>query len=195
LALVAYLVQRLAGTVVTTSSRLAEMTERDGTTGLVKRRGFEELLQHEHDSRAAAATGAYALLMADIDRLAQVNEAWGRDGGDAAVRNVAEAIKRAIRITDVAARYGGDEFMVFLPEAAPQVAEVVAQRIRNAVHQSLFQAGGRLQRVTLSVGVGAFPRDGRSVAEIVATAERRMQQDRALRRRPGEPGPPLPARL
>jgi len=193
-ALVAYLTQRLASTIISARRRIAELAERDDLTGLVNQRGFKELLQREHAGRQRGS-GGYSVLMADLDCLKQVNDTWGHEAGNAAIQNVAEAIKRAIRKSDVAARYGGDEFAILLPDATPQVAEVVAQRIRNAVFKSLFQPGSRMQRMTISVGVGSFPQDGRTPDEALAAADKRMYQDKNLRRKPGDPEPPQPSRL
>ena len=75
------------------------------------------------------------------------------------------------------------------------VPEAVAQRIRNAVYQSLFEAGGRPQRVTASVGVGAYPRDGLTPDDVLLIADRHMYKDKNLRRKPGDPEPPRPRRL
>lgn len=188
-ALVAYLTQRLAGSIITARRRIAELAEHDGLTGLINQRSFKELLQREHDSRMRTRSGGYAVLMVDMDRLKQVNDTWGHEAGNAAIVNVAEAIRRAVRKTDVAARLGGDEFAVFLPDATPQIAEVVAQRIRNTVFKSLFQAGGRLQRMTVSVGAGGFPQDGATMDDALAAADTRMYQDKKLRRQPGDPQP------
>ena len=92
-------------------------------------------------------------------------------------------MQRAIRTTDMAARYGGDEFVVFLPGATPEVAETVAQRIRNNVYRSLFPVGERLQRMTVSVGTASYPRDGAQEDDIVAAADQRMRRDRELAER------------
>lgn len=194
-ALVAYLTQRLAGSIHSAQRQIADLAERDGLTGLINLRSFADLLKREHKVQASARDGAYAVLMADMDRLKHVNDTWGHEAGNAAIRAAAEAIQRAVRASDVAARYGGDEFTVFLPGATPEVAENVAQRIRNNVYQSLFQAGGRLQRVTVSVGVGSYPRDGTASEAILAAADRRMYRDKKLRRQPGDPAPPQPSRL
>jgi diguanylate cyclase (GGDEF)-like protein len=87
----------------------------------------------------------------------------------------------------MAARSGGDEFLVFLPDATAEVAEVVAQRIRNHVYRSLFPVGERLHRMTASVGAATWPRDGVQADDVVATAAVRAKRDRELRQQGGEP--------
>lgn len=180
--LVAYLTQRLAESILSAQRQIADLAERDGLTGLVNLRSFDVLLRREHERRSPVPGSAYAVLMADVDRLKQINDTWGHDAGNNALRSAAEAIRRAVRASDVAARYGGDEFTVFLPDAVPEVAESVAQRIRSIVCQSLFQAGGRLQRATVSVGVGCYPRDGATPEAVLAAADKRMYRDKTLRR-------------
>jgi diguanylate cyclase (GGDEF)-like protein len=192
-ALVAYLTQRLAGSILSARRRIAELAERDGLTGLVNQRFFREMLQREHTARSGR--GVYAVLMVDMDRLKHINDTWGHEVGNEAIVHVSDSIRGAVRASDVACRYGGDEFAVFLPDATPQVAEVVAQRIRNAVFKALFHPGGRAQRLTVSVGVGGYPQDGRTVADTIAAADQRMYKDKKLRRQSADEEPPKLGRL
>ena len=120
--------------------------------------------------------------MVDVDKLKELNDEHGHQAGNRALTTVSGAVQRAIRTTDMAARYGGDEFVVFLPGATPEVAETVAQRIRNNVYRSLFPVGERLQRMTVSVGTASYPRDGAQEDDIVAAADQRMRRDRELRK-------------
>jgi len=181
-ALVAYLTQALAGTIMTARRRIEEMAERDSLTGMLNLRTFKSILNREHLLRARGGRGGYAILLVDMDDLKALNDAHGHQTGNRAITSVAGAIQRAIRTTDMAARYGGDEFVVFLPEATPEVAETVAQRIRNNVYRSLFPVGERLQRMTVSVGAASYPRDGAQHDDVVSAADLRMQRDRELRK-------------
>lgn len=182
-ALVAYLTQLLAGSVAAARQRIENLAERDGLTGLLNLRTFRAMIEREHLIRVRTGRGGYGVLMVDIDQLKKVNDEHGHQAGNAAITTMTAALQRAIRSSDVAARYGGDEFIVFLPEATPEVAETVAQRIRNNVYKSLFPVGGRLQRITVSVGAASFPRDGRNHDEVITVADKRMYRDKALRRR------------
>lgn len=188
-ALVAYLTQALAGSILTARRHIEEMAERDALTGMLNVRTFRLLLNREHQLRVRVARGGYGILMIDMDELKQLNDAHGHQVGNRAITTVAGAIHRAIRTSDVAARYGGDEFIVFLPDATPEISGTVAQRIRNTVYKSLFPVGERLQRVTVSVGTAGYPRDGTRQEDIIAAAAQSMHRDRELRRR-NAPAPP-----
>ena len=182
-ALVAYLTHILASSVITARRRIEEMAERDALTGMLNLRAFRALLQREHELRVRNSRGGYGILIVDMDQLKQLNDQHGHQAGNRAITTVAAAIQRAIRSSDIAARYGGDEFVLFLPEATPEVAETIAQRVRNNVYKSLFPVGERLQRMTVSVGAASYPRDGKRQADIVEAADLRMQRDKELRRR------------
>ena len=184
-ALVAYLTQALAGSILTARRRIEELAERDGLTGMLNLRTFRLLLNREHLLRARTARGIYGLLMVDMDDLKRLNDAYGHQTGNRAITTVAGAIQRAIRTSDIASRYGGDEFLIFLPDATPQIAESVAQRLRNNVYKSLFPVGERLRRMTVSVGTANYPRDGQQCEDIISAADQRMHRDRDLRRRSG----------
>ena len=182
-ALVAYLTQALAGSILTARRRIEEMAERDSLTGLLNLRTFKAILHREHKLRGrSGAQAGYAVLVVDVDKLKELNDEHGHQAGNRAITTVSGALQRAIRTTDMAARYGGDEFVVFLPGATPEVAETVAQRIRNNVYRSLFPVGERLQRMTVSVGTASYPRDGAQEDDIVAAADQRMRRDRELRK-------------
>jgi diguanylate cyclase (GGDEF)-like protein len=181
-ALVAYLTQALAGSITTARRRIEEMAERDGLTGMLNLRTFKATLHREHQLRVRGAPGGYAILLVDVDRLKELNDEHGHQAGNRAITTVAGAVQRAIRTSDMAARYGGDEFVVFLPGATTEVGEIVAQRIRNNVYKSLFSVGERLQRMTVSVGTASYPRDGAQQDDIVAAAGQRARRDRELRK-------------
>ena len=186
-ALVAYVTQALAGSILTARRRIEEMAERDSLTGMLNLRTFKATLGREHELRIRDGRGGYAILLVDMDDLKALNDEHGHQAGNHAITAVASAVQRAIRNTDMAARAGGDEFVVFLPDASAEVAEIVAQRIRNHVYRSLFPVGERLQRMTASVGTATWPRDGTQADDIVAAAAERAKLDRKLRQQAGEP--------
>lgn len=184
LLLVGFLAQHFAASVESAEHRIRELAERDGHTGLLNMRAFDERLSSEFEA-AAGGAGRFALLMVEVEGLRALNEAYGYAAGNLALKTVADAVQRTIRTSDSAARYGGDEFAVLVAGATPEVAEAVAQRLRNTVYHSLFPVAGRMLRATVSVGAAAYPRDARSIRDLVAAADRRMRQDKELRKRPG----------
>ncbi|HEY6643074.1 GGDEF domain-containing protein [Povalibacter sp.] len=164
--------------------RISDMAASDQLTGLLNLRAFEDVLQQEH--RKAERFGRpYTLLMIDIDNLAHVNEALGHDAGSQVIVSVAAAIGRSIRASDVAARVGGDDFVVLLTEADEATGGMIAQRIRNNIYASTISVANRLIRANASVGVANFPRDHLYPKELMILADQRMQQDRELRKQPG----------
>jgi len=111
-------------------------------------------------------------LMLDLDQFKCVNDTFGHDGGDQALQRVAQAILQALRKSDVAARYGGDEFAVLLPDTDAYGAYVEAERIRRAVQQIRLN---REYLVSVSVGAATFPAPGtRTKDELMHQADQAL---------------------
>jgi diguanylate cyclase (GGDEF)-like protein len=161
--------------------RISDLAATDQLTGLLNLRAFEDVLQQEH--RKAERFGRpYTLVMIDIDNLAQVNELLGHESGSQVIASVAAAISRSIRASDVAARVGGDDFVVLLTEADGPTGAAIAQRIRNNVYASTISVANRLIRANASIGLANFPTDHLYPKELMILADQKMQQDRELRR-------------
>lgn len=182
--LVAYLTSTLSADVTEAREKIENLAQTDALTGLGNVRAFNETWQREH-AACEAAGGSYALLMIDVDKLRAVNEAHGHEAGDRALLLVAQCLKRSIRNSDHAARFGGDEFTVLLPRATAEIAEAVVARIRNNVYKTTLDLGSRMIRCNVGVGVANFPKDGRDLREMLSAAEHQMYRDKELRRPPG----------
>ncbi|HEX7011735.1 MAG TPA: GGDEF domain-containing protein [Steroidobacteraceae bacterium] len=165
------------------AQRISDLASTDALTGLLNLRAFEEVLQQEH-RKAERAGRTYALLMIDVENLAQVNETLGHDAGNHMLRSVADSITRSIRSSDVAARFGGDEFIVLLVEADGRTGAAIGQRIRNNVYAATVSVGSRLIRANVNVGVASYPEDHLYPKDLMLLADQRMQRDRELRRVP-----------
>jgi diguanylate cyclase (GGDEF)-like protein len=145
---------------------LIEATRIEPKTGLYNMRHFTGVVSQELE-RASRFDRPLALLMIDVDHLRDVNTAGGHVAGDRALRQVAASLREATREYDVAARFGGDEFCVLLPETELDGALVVAERIRSLVARSAAEPP-----ITVSIGVAAH-RGGRLTPdELVALADR-----------------------
>jgi diguanylate cyclase (GGDEF)-like protein len=181
--LVAYLISTLSADVTEARERIENLAQVDSLTGLFNQRTFNEVWQREH-AECVGAGRAYAFLMIDVDRLGDINEAFGHDAGNSALNLVAQCLQRSIRSSDHAARYVGDEFAVLLPGASAEVAEAVVKRIRHNVYKTTLDVRSRMIRCTVSIGVANYPKDGRDVRELQSVAERFMYRDKELRRAP-----------
>jgi diguanylate cyclase (GGDEF)-like protein len=147
---------------------LVEATRIDPKTGLYNMRHFESAFAQEL-GRAARFGRPIGVLMVDVDHLRRINNTRGHLAGDRALRLVADALREATRAYDVAARFGGDEFCVLLPETDLSGALGVAERVRAAAER--FGGEGELA-FTVSVGAAAHTGAGTSAEELVALADR-----------------------
>lgn len=179
--LVALLTSRLAADVADVRERLQVKSDQDGLTGLLNLQAFTRLLAEESGRADRRGTG-YAVLLVDIEGLRAINERHGHEAGDRALIAVAQAIRRSSRTVDLAARYGGDEFVMFLAGAGQAVAGVVANRVRHNVGTTTVEVGGALQRIAVGIGVAVSPGDGRELRDLLAAASRSLEEDRARRR-------------
>jgi diguanylate cyclase (GGDEF)-like protein len=184
--LVAYLTTTLSADITEARERIENLAQTDSLTGLYNLRMFNEVWQREHVA-AEGDRGVYALLMIDMDKLKDINDAFGHDAGNSAITLVAQCLQRSIRNTDTAARFGGDEFAVLLPGASPDIAEAVVKRVRHNVFKTTLDLRSRMIRCSVSIGVVNYPRDGRDMRELLSMADRNMYRDKELRRAPGTP--------
>ena len=182
-AVIAFVVAILVERMQHAARKIRDLSATDALTGLLNLPAFENVLQQEH--RKAERFGrTYAIVMIDVDNLADINESLGHEAGNMILNAVAAAISRSVRNSDVVARFGGDEFIVLCVESTADVATAIAQRIRNIVYAGTVSVANRLVRANVSVGVANFPADHLYPKELMILAERRMQQDRDLRREP-----------
>jgi len=138
----------------------------DGLTGLANHRAFYETLEREL-WRSRRFGGKISMIMVDVDGLKKVNDTYGHRVGDSVIRAVSIAIKESIRQIDTAARYGGDEFGIVLPNTLLDDAIVVAQRILDAVSRASIVYNGQMIPVSVSVGLGQY--DSTSTPEDITS--------------------------
>jgi diguanylate cyclase (GGDEF)-like protein len=152
-------------------SRLLRAGITDSLTGWHNRRYLQQRLKEEL-ARAQRRAGSIACLMIDVDQFKGVNDAYGHLAGDRALKEIAQRVEEQIRSMDTAARFGGDELTVILPDACAADAAKLAERIRKAIAAKPFALTPQIKRsLTVSVGVSAVS-PGRDDAVLKSVAER-----------------------
>ena len=144
---------------------IERLATRDGLTGLANRRMFEESLDVE-TARSRRLGTPLSLLILDVDHFKQINDTYGHPAGDAVLREIGAAVASTTKAFDVAARYGGDEFVVLLPGCSAHDAIGVAERVRAELSHEV-----RAAPVTVSAGVATMPDNARDAERLVAAAD------------------------
>jgi two-component system cell cycle response regulator len=149
-----------------------EMAVTDGLTGLQNRRYLDSHLQTLFD-RAVARRRPLSVMITDLDRFKSVNDTYGHDGGDDVLREFAHRLRKNVRGIDLACRYGGEEFVVVMPDTDGAIAEKVAERIRAEIAKLPFPIGkdGKAIEVTVSVGVSSILKGPDTVQALMKRAD------------------------
>ena len=145
----------------------------DPLTGLFNRTFFFAAVDREI-ARSARSNRGFCLLMMDLDDLKTINDHHGHFFGDRVLGGVGEVIRSGVRKIDTAARYGGDEFVVLLPETDPTGAYVLAEKVRIGVTELDIAVSGSVLQASISVGVVSYPDDGRTSDELLISADQAM---------------------
>jgi len=157
---------------------LSEVARTDSLTGLLNRRGFEERLSDEL-TRGDRSGAPVSLVVADLDHFKLVNDRFGHAGGDDALRRFSALVHQSKRSIDGAARIGGEEFALVLPDTDSAGAHVVAERLRRLVREAMVDYGLPL---SVSLGVASYPRHGQTGDELLRRADQAMYLAKRLGR-------------
>jgi diguanylate cyclase (GGDEF)-like protein len=155
---------------------LEEQAVRDPLTDLYNRRHFERTLKDE--IRHAGRTGqALSLITADIDHFKSFNDRLGHEAGDQVLKALGRLMKLTFRVRDVPCRYGGEEFLILLPETNLVSAAIRAERLAEQVrHVHIGLTSGSLEKLTISVGVATYPEHGEVAQELLRRADEALYQ-------------------
>jgi len=178
--LVAFCTTLLVENINTAKQRIRALSDRDELTAIYNMRAFTRLAAQEHEI-ASRTERPYSVLMVDIEHLKALNDTYGHEAGNRAVKLVAEALQRLTRSTDAVARFGGDEFIVLLVSADKAAADEVAQRVRNVVFATTLEVDVKMVRLKVNVGAASFPESGNSLQAVMTAADRMMYKDKELR--------------
>ena len=171
--LVAYITTMFSADIRFGLNRARLLSETDDLTGLYNMRGFS-IIADRLFGQAMRYNRPASMLIIDSDNLKAVNDCYGHEAGNRLLKMVAKCIETELRHTDVLARYGGDEFVVLLPETAPDWAIEVAQRILKAVATAPLEFEGKRIETSVSIGLACYPEDGRSIDAVQTRADRAM---------------------
>ncbi|MGD1715252.1 PAS domain S-box protein [Dapis sp. BLCC M172] len=150
---------------------LKNQSIRDGLTGLYNRRYLEEFLEQEIH-RAKRNENSVGVIMIDIDHFKRFNDNFGHDAGDLVLQEVGKTLMNAVRKSDVACRYGGEELTLILPGASIEETQKRAEEIRLAIKQlRLRHRETTLDFITASFGVACYPQHGRTSDKVIQTAD------------------------
>jgi len=174
---------------VINNSMLFEQTQEDSLTdpltGLPNTRFLFMHLTREL-SRAERLKSEVSLMVMDLDNFKEINDSHGHHVGDRALCEVARVLRTAIRPYDICVRYAGDEFIVVLSGCGADEAEQKRSELQQGIDEVFFEArAGKRVQLGISVGAAVFPQDGESYESLLATADSRMYQDKASRKRRG----------
>lgn len=179
--LVTYLTTLLAQNFRSTRRQIHALSERDDLTELYNMRAFTTKLEHVH-LEAIRDGQPYGIVMIDVDALKPINDEFGHEAGNRAIQLVSRAIQRCTRGTDIAARYGGDEFILLLRYSSAEDSQGAIRRIRNSIFATTLKAGPKMVRISVSIGLASFPDDGDDPQALMNAADKAMYLDKAQRR-------------
>ncbi len=152
----------------------------DPLTGLSNHRHFWESLEIEAE-RSSRYERPFSVVMLDIDHFKNYNDSYGHLAGDGALEGIAQVIANGCRSSDVAGRYGGEEFAIILPETERAGARAFAEKIRASIERARFADAGRTE-LTASLGVATYPADGKTAAELLHAADTRLYRAKSVGR-------------
>lgn len=163
------------------NGQLRTLSKTDFLTALNNRGFWEEALINEF-KRIKRSGHHSTLLMCDIDHFKRVNDTFGHAAGDAVIQQVAAAVKKNLRSTDVAGRYGGEEFAVLLLDTTVDQAIFFAERLRKNVEAMAVEYNQQLLRVTVSIGVAEFHEEMNEYRDWIEAADKALYQSKAAGR-------------
>lgn len=170
LALVAYVTTMLSADTRKAMSEIKTLSETDDLTGILNRRAFLSLSAHTVNL-AQRYGREFSLIIMDSDSLKTVNDAYGHEAGDELLRAMVRHAQEELRKPDLLARYGGDEFMLLLPDTNAEGARLTAERIRERIEKTPLTVGKVQIQITSSMGVAAYPMHGSDFAAVFEASD------------------------
>jgi len=165
------------GKLIEKNKELQVLSITDSLTGLFNRKYIMEILTNEV-ARSRRNKRPFAVMMIDTDQFKKYNDTYGHQAGDDLLKKIGKIFMQSIRNVDYAARYGGDEFIILLPEIGKEGAFEVADRIRGLVNAETPRGAADGVTVSVSIGIAAFPEHGDTPEAIIAAADGALYQSK-----------------
>jgi len=143
-----------------------DRAKKDSLTGLYNRWVFKDEIQNLLENNLG-----FSLLLFDLDDFKKVNDTYGHITGDIVLKEIGEIVRTSIRSTDIACRYGGEEFIIIFKELSKSDTFIISDRIRTKIESKRFIYADQAFRVTISGGIATFPEDGDSIEEVIKKAD------------------------
>ena len=157
-----------------THSRVKRQAITDSLTGLFNRRYFEDILSRELH-RAKRHKRELSIALVDVNDFKKYNDVFGHQAGDEALATLGEAIRKSVRSTDIAARYGGDEIVIILPETPlDQAYSLFSGRITEGIEAGFARIAKKKTLLSVSMGIAFYPRDGKNARELILAADKAL---------------------
>jgi diguanylate cyclase (GGDEF)-like protein len=159
--------------------RALQLAFTDSLTGLYNRRYLLEQFDREF-ARANRNGSSLSLVMIDLDDLKTINDQFGHNDGDIALRELARILRHNTRTSDLAARWGGDEFVLLAPDTDTKRAHIIGERIRSQVESSRPMVSDQQITIRVSVGIASYPAHASCVTELIKRADQAMYNAKGL---------------
>lgn len=156
------------------SKKLSFLSQTDDLTGLANRRAITGMIQHEI-VRFERKKRPFCLLIADIDHFKKINDLHGHECGDQVLVAIAQTLNKITKKQDIVSRWGGEEFIILLPETTYEQGQISAERLRQAIEALEVHYGGEVIRMTISIGLAEYSR-GQTFNQIVKSADNLLYQ-------------------
>jgi diguanylate cyclase (GGDEF)-like protein len=162
------------------NAELDRLAHTDSLTGLYNRRYWEPELER-HVELYKRYRHPFAILMLDFDNLKWVNDTFGHPAGDTALTHLAAVMRVSIRDVDIPCRFGGDEFLILMPEADKNAIQMVGRRISDSINKTRFKLGRSFASLQVSFGAAACPEDATDAQALLQAADTSLYRAKQAR--------------
>jgi diguanylate cyclase (GGDEF)-like protein len=191
--LVAYITTMLSADTRRAMAHVKTLSETDELTGTLNRRAFLSIAARTH-SLAQRFGRKYGVIMIDSDSLKTINDEYGHEAGDDLLRTMVQKIQDELRQSDLVSRYGGDEFVVLLPDTDSDGAKLTAERIRERIASTPLHIGSQRISISVSMGVATYPDNGTDFDRVFEASDTAMYSSKTSGKNKVTIAPPAPPR-